>query len=155
MRGTGYTVTHEYGHLGIIPACAGNSDMNVSKYQLIRDHPRVCGEQFNITLKTKLIKGSSPRVRGTGPTWLDGYVRAGIIPACAGNRPLQHVYPTRPRDHPRVCGEQWYRTKRSIKVKGSSPRVRGTAYPQKTEIRTVGIIPACAGNRARLRRCVL
>ena len=72
----------------------------------------------------------------------------GIIPACAGNsrefrRPCGHT-----RDHPRVCGEQFLKVLSFTLNTGSSPRVRGTVVRSVSRSACLGIIPACAGNRA-------
>ena len=50
---------------GIIPACAGNSLKSILTCLMMRDHPRVCGEQFEAFEPEVSQKGSSPRVRGT------------------------------------------------------------------------------------------
>ena len=40
-------VRHDF--LGIIPACAGSTNMVDSWYDQVRDHPRMCGEHATIT----------------------------------------------------------------------------------------------------------
>ena len=90
---------------GIIPACAGNTSALLRPLAAKRDHPRVCGEHVLPRPRAPIIKGSSPRVRGTlFRTIIDIEIR-GIIPACAGN--TRRVSPARTCiwDHPRVCGE--------------------------------------------------
>ena len=85
VRGT--PVGHSIGlnGIGIIPACAGNTDMLCELLGWDKDHPRVCGEHC-------------------------GYLRdevapIGIIPACAGNTNASRFCAIALRDHPRVCGE--------------------------------------------------
>ena len=113
---------------------------------LARDHPRVCGEQIQFRESNEVYLGSSPRVRGTDTNSFDGIAKAGIIPACAGNRPAD-VCPHQKRwDHPRVCGEQSITVALAESPRGSSPRVRGTGIRAHKEPRERGIIPACAGN---------
>ncbi len=56
-------------------------------------------------------------------------------------------------DHPRVCGEQADAYMDTLIVWGSSPRVRGTVIVILDVLHTVGIIPACAGNRSDKRLC--
>ena len=89
-----------------IPACAGNSILNVCSTSKDSVHPRVCGEQRDSYRSETDMDGSSPRVRGTDcvlPGW-PAYAR--FIPACAGNSPL-HGFTWLPLPvHPRVCGEQ-------------------------------------------------
>ena len=73
---------------GIIPACAGNSSREPKERDRCRDHPRVCGEQFVSKMWPDIMKGSSPRVRGTDIAGECIPNTNGIIPACAGNRQL-------------------------------------------------------------------
>ena len=65
VRGTGGASASVCSGLGITPACAGNSKIDLNFHGFLRDHPRVCGEQVprqNILLR---LHGSPPRVRGT------------------------------------------------------------------------------------------
>ena len=114
--------------IGIIPACAGNRAGRRHALGTCWDHPRVCGEQKSRLVTSRVVEGSSPRVRGTGQSLTSKYSKAGIIPACAGNR--QRVSLTRKarRDHPRVCGEQRNLRGKMSRREGSSPRVRGTVH---------------------------
>ena len=70
---------------GIIPACAGNTCLDIALFVVHWDHPRVCGEHWKVPTSIFCSWGSSPRVRGT----LEGadihILQLGIIPACAGN----------------------------------------------------------------------
>ena len=50
--------------LGIIPAYAGSTSFGVAAEWAVWDHPRVCGEHYAAAVKTKSVKGSSPRMRG-------------------------------------------------------------------------------------------
>ena len=45
VRGTAVQVGHICKGWGITPACAGNSQVEDHGFEVIRDHPRVCGEQ--------------------------------------------------------------------------------------------------------------
>ena len=94
-----------------------------------------------------LVSGSSPRVRGTELSKCFIEVSAGIIPACAGNRPWPQFGGVAGRDHPRVCGEQEHLSADEYIAEGSSPRVRGTVAALLPPMLSTGIIPACAGNR--------
>ena len=69
---------------GIIPAYAGKSSAAAAARICARDHPRVCGEKWWITVPSTPPWGSPPRVRGKVPdpcipTWQEG-----ITPAYAG-----------------------------------------------------------------------
>ena len=50
---------------GIIPAYAGNTRIALFRFRKTWDHPRVCGEHFDIGVAELDIVGSSPRMRGT------------------------------------------------------------------------------------------
>ena len=65
VRGTHPRSPPRPARLGIIPACAGNTDSSAGSTTPYGDHPRVCGEH----------RGPSP----------DTWGPPGIIPACAGN----------------------------------------------------------------------
>ena len=92
--------------VGIIPACAGNTEF-----------PRE-GES--------LESGSSPRARGTRFSGLQTLQTRGIIPACAGNTALRVDVKNGLWDHPRVRGEHSSSFSETIRSRGSSPRARGT-----------------------------
>ena len=85
-------------------------------------------------------------MRGTRDQHREGASFQGIIPACAGNTGRGRDAGAARRDHPRVCGEHSLPCCSASFISGSSPRVRGTPEPECPRIKTVGIIPACAGN---------
>ena len=130
----------------ITPACAGNRHRCAWAISNTEDHPRVCGEQWSITMVSPVATGSPPRVRGTDAWVRHSGARQGITPACAGNSPM----PSPPRrsgeDHPRVCGEQAGPGGQTGQEAGSPPRVRGTAPFSQLLSRSQRITPACAGN---------
>ena len=146
MRGTHVDRISLLGHLGIIPAYAGNTRLTFSRLCAIRDHPRVCGEHTGMNTGSSMPRGSSPRMRGTHTVdrWNDR-VR-GIIPAYAGNTYVLKPRKLKQRDHPRVCGEHGLRDNILATSPGSSPRMRGTPWWPDGIPRHPGIIPAYAGN---------
>ena len=105
MRGTlaGYAVV--VGLLGIIPAYAGNTMSSDLTLKNLRDHPRVCGEHTCSALAVQVVRGSSPRMRGTPNIRPLAGKGDGIIPAYAGNTKSDRYPFARSGDHPRVCGE--------------------------------------------------
>ena len=107
----------------------------------------MCGEQAFNPLDTVFLAGSSPRVRGTVVGQILLGIAGGIIPACAGNRRFTVYEVIQGRDHPRVCGEQNGVFIKALTLQGSSPRVRGTGTSGSRQAFSLGIIPACAGNR--------
>ena len=70
----------------------------------------------------------------------------GIIPAYAGNTSGLFSGAIAGGDHPRVCGEHGRRQAILRNRSGSSPRMRGTRPPTGDSPKSVGIIPAYAGN---------
>ena len=71
VRGTAHFVYVFDVVLRITPACAGNRSAAADFPVQSLDHPRVCGEQPNHPLAPNPVKGSPPRVRGTGSAWLE------------------------------------------------------------------------------------
>ena len=85
VRGTPQDAPPRSGRMGIIPACAGNTESNRTTSCSSQDHPRVCGEHSTPLPARSPCPGSSPRVRGTLHRPDDRIPDTGIIPACAGN----------------------------------------------------------------------
>ena len=90
--------------------------------------------------------GSSPRMRGTQMQPVGHIVDSGIIPAHAGNTCGFEFGRVVGGDHPRACGEHSHVTLQSLKLVGSSPRMRGTRSGRHRRPDRRGIIPAHAGN---------
>ena len=126
MRGTRYHQHPKSGIPGIIPAHAGNTIAASLHRTRHRDHPRACGEHCSIFLCCLVLRGSSPRMRGTPLGVAGGSARAGIIPAHAGNTSQCAAFFALFRDHPRACGEHALLLIAFIAFRGSSPRMRGT-----------------------------
>ena len=68
----------------ITPACAGKTVELFEFGNAPEDHPRVCGENLALTLKSSRRAGSPPRVRGKRKDVFCGDCAARITPACAG-----------------------------------------------------------------------
>ena len=134
MRGTPYRAWAERDANRIIPAHAGNSSRGRGSAAFDSDHPRACGELWELLANLSLESGSSPRMRGTHLPSLDEEVSLRIIPAHAGNS-----WTTSPRwrldsDHPRACGEL-LKTRAGFRPGiGSSPRMRGTRLPERLAV---------------------
>ena len=129
VRGTARAAGSQAQGHRITPACAGNSFRRQISRESSQDHPRVCGEQWPRSCKTRPGLGSPPRVRGTVYPVADAAPRFPITPACAGNSPKNSKGESPAEDHPRVCGEQrWICTPPEVRS-GSPPRVRGTEDP--------------------------
>ena len=150
VRGTGlFSGWHGPG-CGITPACAGNSGVREINGIIVKDHPRVCGEQGDPPNEFIPKAGSPPRVRGTvNRQKIPERVRR-ITPACAGNSHLRSQQAAEEKDHPRVCGEQWVALAKVMAAVGSPPRVRGTVLRKGGVVPHGRITPACAGNSCEI-----
>ena len=70
--------------LGIIPACAGFTDVLVVAGVVVQDHPRMRGVYLHPVQVEGTPPGSSPHARGLPATGALPGETLGIIPACAG-----------------------------------------------------------------------
>ena len=86
MRGkvVGQEVEHRAG--GITPAHAGKSLFACILRCICRDHPRACGEKFDMLPLEIRQKGSPPRMRGKDSVCNESAPLVGITPAHAGKR---------------------------------------------------------------------
>ena len=134
----------------IIPACAGQTTPRPTASATPADHPRVCGANSVAVESASCEFGSSPRVRGKRSSCSVLSLLTRIIPACAGQTSWRSS-PMRPRpDHPRVCGANMKTDPTQAERFGSSPRVRGKLRVGHGRVQRRRIIPACAGQTARL-----
>ena len=109
----------------ITPACAGKTFLIHGSGIQSSDHPRVCGENLLSSPTVIRAAGSPPRVRGKQPPKPQRVDAERITPACAGKTPARPCPPSRPADHPRVCGENSFLHLYAPPCHGSPPRVRG------------------------------
>ena len=126
-----------------IPACDGHRILFATSHLPVH---RVCGERRCKNAPNNYKHGSSPRVRGTAESSDDRICCRRFIPACAGNGCLKRPASGPKSVHPRVCGERNAISRRSRVSRGSSPRVRGTAWRVNRRPVVWRFIPACAGN---------
>ena len=131
---------------GIIPACAGSTQVRLRRRPWTEDHPRMCGEHRSGFNALFFLTGSSPHVRGARKDSPLRRCHSGIIPACAGSTLTLAVSRSRARDHPRMCGEHYDVPGKITEVPGSSPHVRGALSGVRNPRTASGIIPACAGS---------
>ena len=68
----------------ITPAHAGKSMRTVKTYQLVKDHPRTCGEKLILRSTQYKADGSPPHMRGKAASSDCADNRARITPAHAG-----------------------------------------------------------------------
>ena len=122
--------------VGITPACAGKRDLIANITELLRDHPRMCGEK-------------------DGP-YICRSITVGITPACAGKRRKSCAGQPPEWDHPRMCGEKSSITPPTTGMAGSPPHVRGKGRRRSSRAVQAGITPACAGKSLQpLLQCCL
>ena len=131
--------------VGITPACAGKTSEQSAFRAILRDHPRVCGENYGIDPEKIVRPGSPPRVRGKLAAGEKSLAEAGITPACAGKTRRRRLQRITTGDHPRVCGENRSPRAAKGKIRGSPPRVRGKHKGRAGRPQHRGITPACAG----------
>ena len=111
------------------------------------DHPRACGEEYQLNLGERVVLGSPPRVRGRVIVNNDRFANIGITPAYAGKRTPSGPRSSSARDHPRMCGEELQGIIGALQGLGSPPRMRGRAAPFPVHTSIPRITPACAGKR--------
>ena len=116
---------------------------------LRRDHPRVCGEKYQLGVVKPLHEGSPPRMRGKAYKGADQTTRRGITPAYAGKRVMRRRSFAVLRDHPRVCGEKVRSLAHHRGGLGSPPRMRGKASRIWSSTALYRITPAYAGKRLK------
>ena len=146
VRGTAHVAHRLRVPPRFIPARAGNSWCRSRSLRAVPVHPRACGEQASIASWKSGAFGSSPRVRGTVRPRVPDRRRGRFIPARAGNRCAPFTGARSATVHPRACGEQASIACWNSGTFGSSPRVRGTAFPEEGLEPPPRFIPARAGN---------
>ena len=109
----------------IIPAHAGQTDLDKFYGDVNADHPRACGANGEALHVKRRLDGSSPRMRGKLGHRHRRYGRARIIPAHAGQTPPSGLATSGTPDHPRACGANEPALAASLACAGSSPRMRG------------------------------
>ena len=145
MRGSQNAEIRALTEDGIIPAHAGLTAAARRQDNTVWDHPRACGAHERKALADKIEPGSSPRMRGSPPSWTSRRPGSGIIPAHAGLTVSLAATGVPNRDHPRACGAHQILGKQYRMSLGSSPRMRGSQVSMLAKMPTSGIIPAHAG----------
>ena len=107
------------------------------------------GERNLDNLLDTIVRGSSPRARGTPSLEMVQWSICRFIPACAGNARLRGDVVTAATVHPRMRGERADGFDEFSGVFGSSPHARGTPGVSAARALAVRFIPACAGNAVR------
>ena len=145
-RGTRGSGAQPRGHLGLIPARAGNTVFIFPRPPFFWAHPRSRGEHFSDAPSTEASSGSSPLARGTRGFISIKHDATGLIPARAGNTISASFTRRSARAHPRSRGEHRFRVLAEERLLGSSPLARGTREGNLNRMSVQGLIPARAGN---------
>ena len=130
----------------IIPACAGSTQPGTRPDHCYRDHPRMRGVHDAPTVKNTMTGGSSPHARGPLAQGRGPCLRPRIIPACAGSTRRKTRRKPGNWDHPRMRGVHQVPVPAIQAVPGSSPHARGPQSGVVNQVKSLGIIPACAGS---------
>ena len=79
----------------ITPAYAGKRHIFGRLFDVLGDHPRICGEKRRLRSGRKTSTGSPPHMRGKAPILLFFAIVGGITPAYAGKRPSSRCHSRR------------------------------------------------------------
>ena len=134
----------------IIPAHAGQTWPRPAPSRRRPDHPRACGANSAMASSAALTCGSSPRMRGKRVEQLSKDDGGRIIPAHAGQTGTRSSGSGPASDHPRACGANLGETGQRLDRTGSSPRMRGKRKAEVLSNALDRIIPAHAGQTARM-----
>ena len=129
----------------ITPACAGTTRTSIPHARVLRDHPRLCGNDYSPPIVSKSISGSPPLVRERHWKSLLGRRWIRITPACAGTTQPVKLRTQCLRDHPRLCGNDSSCFTFSCARLGSPPLVRERLHSYRNNFVLLRITPACAG----------
>ena len=89
----------------ITPACAGKTFDVAFIFQVVQDHPRMCGKDSHHTSHCSWLLGSPPHVRERLGVLSVKLPCVRITPACAGKTIKLFCRLRGQRDHPRMCGK--------------------------------------------------
>ena len=129
----------------ITPAYAGKSTWKCMPFATLQDHPRLCGEKYNLVPPRHSSKGSPPPMRGKEKILSFLSRSARITPAYAGKSALRSKVERNDGDHPRLCGEKSGILRANDATTGSPPPMRGKDDDLDEIDYWDGITPAYAG----------
>ena len=132
--------------VGIIPAYAGSTSLDICRKKPTSDHPRIRGEHKLERVARNCQNGSSPHTRGAPPEPPSRPRRRRIIPAYAGSTASPPCRRSAAMDHPRIRGEHFIKYGIIPSSEGSSPHTRGARRSRARTSWAAGIIPAYAGS---------
>ena len=110
MRGKDKNDDFGVQQIGITPAYAGKSIVERRCKSQWRDPPRLCGEKVSAVGVFSPFNGSPPPMRGKDGVYTLSLSDNGIPPAYAGKSRKSKSVCTTSQDHPRLCGEKFFRS---------------------------------------------
>ena len=136
---------------GLIPAGAGQTTAWRTTFSLFAAHPRRCGADRRSPARRRLVRGSSPQVRGRQRAQRREEKMHGLIPAGAGQTRSEVAAANAAPAHPRRCGADADAAFLRASARGSSPQVRGRLVADPARELIPRLIPAGAGQTGRHR----
>ena len=130
---------------GNTPACAGKTCSAVCRFAGAWEHPRVRGEDSSLDIAQLPLLGTPPRARGRLLWWAGLTPSGGNTPACAGKTARVCHIRRSIREHPRVRGEDQWKSQQAQDTAGTPPRARGRPLSTRVAVTSTGNTPACAG----------
>ena len=131
----------------ITPEDAGTSYPSNLFHNVIKDHPRGCGDKPDAFVLHYHLGGSPPRMRGQESRTVTSRVIQRITPADAGTSLDPRIRLYSPEDHPRGCGDKLAGFEAAAPPPGSPPRMRGQVRLDGVFHLQLRIPPADAGTR--------
>ncbi len=150
LRGTRHPAGRRDRVARFIPAPAGDTPTPFRPPMPRPVHPRACGGHLSPIFVGTAEDGSSPRLRGTRPTWILPRQAYRFIPAPAGDTEDRIGGFKRRPVHPRACGGHHHWRLYHSSCNGSSPRLRGTQLFARRHLIGRRFIPAPAGDTSLL-----
>ena len=141
----------------LIPACAGKTPRVKCLFINRTAHPRMRGENSQLSSAPGSARGSSPHARGKQSSARLLVPFEGLIPACAGKTGRRRKAVQNWEAHPRMRGENRKALSFRIRRIGSSPHARGKLRKSRHAHAQIGAHPRMRGENARglqIARCM-
>jgi hypothetical protein len=130
---------------GNTPACAGKTDADGIGGNLDQKHPRVRGEDADTESYSVNDRETPPRARGRHARSVAVRELIRNTPACAGKTSMCWVTTIRREKHPRVRGEDCFKSHWLGTYPETPPRARGRLLHHWAKHLRCRNTPACAG----------
>ena len=140
-----------YRACGLIPAHAGKTTYDGDPTMTAQAHPRSRGENPELRVCLRRVRGSSPLTRGKHARGSRAAADPGLIPAHAGKTSPETSDKDVVTAHPRSRGENPPEGLKGSQNAGSSPLTRGKLRSSQSDRLSGGLIPAHAGKTPAYR----